>query len=99
MPCDVDLLAGIPFFELLDEHECVALAAVLDHVQLAEGEILYRQGDPGDDLYVVRAGAVELSVKDLTGQKIVLHEARVGELFGALALVENEPRHATAQAV
>src|SRR5437764_859437 len=99
MPCDVDLLAGIPFFELLDEHECAALADVLDHVQLAESEILYRQGDPGDDLYVVRHGAVELSVKDITGQKIVLHEAGAGELFGALAVVENEPRNATATAL
>ena len=99
MPCDVDLLAGIPFFELLDDHECVALAEVLDHVQLAEGETLYRQGDPGDDLYVVRDGAIELSVKDITGQKIVLHIARAGELFGALAVVENEPRNATASAL
>ena len=99
MPCDVDLLAGIPFFELLDEHECGALAAVLDHVQLADDETLYRQGDPGDDLYVVRQGAVELSVKDITGQKIILHVAREGELFGALAVVENEPRNATATAL
>ena len=99
MPCDVDLLAGIPFFELLDGDECAALAAVLDHVQLADGETLYRQGEPGDDLYVVRNGGVELSVKDITGQKIILHTAREGELFGALAVVENEPRNANAVAI
>jgi uncharacterized membrane protein len=99
MPCDVELLAGIAFFELLDEHEREALAAVLDHVSLPAGQTLYTAGEPGDDLYVVRGGAVELSVKDITGQKIVLHVAREGELFGALALVEGEPRPATAAAV
>src|SRR5919202_1555993 len=99
MPCDVDLLAGSPFFELLDEYERVALAEVLDHVTIEDGQTLYRQGEPGDDLYVVRSGAVELSVKDITGQKIVLHVARGGELFGALALVEGEPRPSTATAL
>ncbi len=99
MPCDVELLAGITFFELLDEDERCALADVLDHVTIAEGQSLYRQGEPGDDLYIVRKGTVELSVKDITGQKIVLHEAGTGELFGALGLVDNEPRPATATAL
>lgn len=99
MPCDVELLAGISFFELLDEDECTALAAVLDHIVVEDGQTLYRQGEPGDDLYVVRKGAIELSVKDITGQKIVLHVARPGELFGALALVEGEPRPASATAL
>jgi uncharacterized membrane protein len=99
MPCDVELLTGISFFELLDEDECTALAAVLDHITVEDGQPLYRQGEPGDDLYVVRKGAIELSVKDITGQKIVLHVARTGELFGALALVEGEPRPASATAL
>ena len=99
MPCDVELLAGINFFELLDDDERAALAAVLDQVTVEDGQALYRQGEPGDDLYVVRSGAIELSVKDITGQKIVLHVARDGELFGALALVEGEPRPATATAL
>jgi CRP/FNR family cyclic AMP-dependent transcriptional regulator len=99
MTCNVELLTGITFFELLDDDERAALAAVLDHLALDAGQTLYRQGEPGDDLYVVRAGEIELSVTDITGQKIVLHVARAGDLFGALALVEDEPRPSTATAL
>jgi len=99
MPCQVHLLDGITYFEKLQGPHRQALADVLDHLQLEAGKVLYRQGEPGEAIYVVRKGAVELSIKDVTGEKIVLHVAGGGELFGALALVEGEPRHATATAL
>jgi uncharacterized membrane protein len=99
MPCDAELLAEISFFEFLNEDDRRALAEVIDHVSLEEGRVLFEVGEPGDELYVVRAGEVELFVKDTVGQKISLHTARAGDIFGELALLDDEPRSATAVAL
>jgi CRP/FNR family cyclic AMP-dependent transcriptional regulator len=99
MPCDAELLSEISFFELLDEDDRQALAEVIDQLDLGEGHVLFEVGEPGDELYVVRAGEVELFVKDTVGQKITLHTARPGDMFGELALLDDEPRSATAVAL
>lgn len=99
MPCDAELLAEIRFFELLDDDDRRALAEVIDRLTLDEGRVLFEVGEPGDELYIVREGAVELFVKDTVGQKITLHTARVGDIFGELALLDDEPRSATAVAL
>jgi CRP/FNR family cyclic AMP-dependent transcriptional regulator len=99
MPCDAELLAEISFFEFLNDDDRHALAEVIDHVSLEEGRVLFEVGEPGDELYIVREGEVELFVKDTVGQKITLHTARAGDIFGELALLDDEPRSATAVAL
>jgi uncharacterized membrane protein len=99
MPCDAELLAEIRFFELLDDDDRHALAEVIDRIELDEGRVLFEVGEPGDELYVVRSGEVELFVKDTVGQKITLHTAGAGDIFGELALLDDEPRSATAVAL
>ncbi|MCA1816157.1 MAG: DUF1003 domain-containing protein [Acidobacteria bacterium] len=99
MPCDPELLSPIKYFELLDDDDRRALSEVVDRLDLDEGRTLFEAGEPGEELYVVHSGAVELYVKDVTGQKIELHTAHAGEMFGELALLDDEPRSATAVAV
>ncbi len=99
MPADETLLEEVPFFKLLDGDERTALAAVLDETTIHTGDVLFRAGDPGDSLYLVRKGKVELWVKDHVGEKIVLAVAESGDFFGELSLLDNGPRAATAQAL
>ncbi len=99
MPADEKLLAEVPFFQLLDGEERKALANVLDEAAFKQGETIFNFGDPGDALYLVRSGKVELYVKDHTGQKIVLAVAERGDFFGELSLLDNGPRTATATAL
>ena len=99
MPCDVALLAEIKFFELLGEGERQALAHSIEQRNLGEGETLFHAGEPGDSLFVVCSGAIELYIKDVTGQKIVLAVAEPGDWFGEVALLDAGPRTATAVAV
>jgi CRP/FNR family cyclic AMP-dependent transcriptional regulator len=99
MPCDVRMLAGIELFDLLDEEDRAALSEVIDSQQLAAGERLFQAGQPGESLFVVRSGEVELFIKDTAGQKIVLTVARAGEMFGELSLLDSGPRTATAVAL
>jgi CRP/FNR family transcriptional regulator, cyclic AMP receptor protein len=99
MPCDPTLFENIPLFELLDEGGRQALADVVDEIKLKAGEPLFQAGEPGDSLFVVRAGEIELSIKDNVGQKIVLNNAGEGDMFGELSLLDSGPRTATAVAV
>ncbi len=99
MACDVALLADVKLFDLLEEEDRKTLAEMIDCVKLVQGEPLFQAGHPGDELYLVRSGAVELYIRDTAGQKIVLTTAREGDMFGELALLDTGPRTATAVAV
>jgi CRP/FNR family cyclic AMP-dependent transcriptional regulator len=99
MPCEPDLLASVKMFELLDEDDRIALAKVIDESDLAEGQILFQTGDPGEALYIVQSGEIELFIKDTAGQKIVLTVATPGDMFGELAMLDSGPRTATAVAL
>ena len=99
MSVDPASLEGVEFFELLGGDDRRALAEVVDLVRLVEGETLFRAGEPGESLYLVRAGEVELSIQDNVGQKITLDTARLGDFFGEIALLDAGPRTATAVAL
>jgi len=96
MPADVSLLGEIPLFSSLDDDEKKLLAEVVDTRTFKVGDVLFRHGDPGHAMYVVSKGQIEIFIKDHAGQKIVLTEARAGDVFGELALLDEGPRSATA---
>src|SRR6266498_1008293 len=87
MPADITFLAQIQLFSQLDDDERGVLAQVMSERKLAVAEPLFRIGDPGDSMFIVQSGAVELFVKDTAGQKIVLTTARSGDFFGELSLL------------
>lgn len=99
MPCDPSMFAKIKLFELLDEDDRNVLADVVDTQQIAAGQILFQAGEPGESLFVVQSGEIELFIKDVTGQKIVLTVVREGDVFGELSLLDSGPRTATALAL
>jgi CRP/FNR family transcriptional regulator, cyclic AMP receptor protein len=90
------MLAEVPFFALLDDQERAMLAERLDLVTVPAGQVLYNAGDPGDSIYVVRSGEVEIFFKNDTGDRIVLETARAGDFFGETSLMDGGPRTASA---
>jgi CRP/FNR family cyclic AMP-dependent transcriptional regulator len=99
MPCHAELLNGIAMFELLDAGDRIELAKVVDTHRLPASEILFQAGEPGESLFIVRSGQIELFIKDTAGQKIVLTIAEEGNMFGELSLLDSGPRTATAVAL
>ena len=99
MPCDPSFLANITMFEHLNEDDRLMLAKVVDELAVPEGHTLFQAGDPGDSLFIVRFGEIELFIKDTVGQKIVLTTAGPGDMFGELAMLDSGPRTATALAL
>ncbi len=99
MPTDPAHLSDIKFFSLLDQEDLQMLGSVIDSMALPQGKVLFEKGDPGESLFIVKSGAVELYIKSVTGEKIVLTVAEAGDLFGELSLSDQKARTATAVAV
>jgi uncharacterized membrane protein len=86
-------------FENLNEDDRIALAKVVDELKVPAGHTLFQAGDPGDSLFIVRVGEVELFIKDTAGQRIVLTTAQPGDMFGEVAMLDSGSRTATALAL
>jgi len=63
----------------------------------ADGEVIVRQGEVGDCLFVIEDGTVEI-VAERDGTETVLRTAGAGELLGEMAVFEHRPRSATVRA-
>lgn len=96
---DPQLLADIRFFELHDEEDRRELAKLVDELQFEKGARLFETGDRGEELYIVHTGKVEIYIRNVTGEKIILTVAEQGDLFGEVSLVDRGPRTATAIAL
>ena len=92
---EADLLKEVPLFQLLDDHERTELAGQLDVVGFAQGESIYNYGDPGDAIYVISSGEVEVFFKNDTGERIVLEVATRGDFFGELSMLDSGTRSAS----
>jgi len=61
------MLDGIGIFADLGEEDREAVAALMEHRRCNRGELLFREGDPGDELFVVLSGLVSITVKSEDG--------------------------------
>jgi|HubBroStandDraft_1064217.scaffolds.fasta_scaffold60010_3 CRP/FNR family cyclic AMP-dependent transcriptional regulator len=98
MPTRSELLANIPLFALLDDQERAGLAERLDDVRFAAGTPLFMAGDPGDSMFVLVSGEVEVFFRNNTGQRIVLETAKAGHFIGEVSLLDGGSRSASAVA-
>src|SRR5919199_2330217 len=95
----VELLRRVDLFKRLDRVALARLAACVDAVPVAAGQIVCRQGEAGDALYVVADGAfgVYYRVRSEGAEHRVGRFVR-GGFFGEMALLGDEPRSATVRA-
>lgn len=75
------------------------LNSVATEVDLAEGQVLFEQGDVGDALYAIVSGSLEFSILSREGRKLSLDVMRPGALFGEIALFDPGVRTATVTAL
>jgi CRP/FNR family transcriptional regulator len=62
-----------------------------------DGEVICRQGDRGDSMYVVQHGRL-IVLREEDGRAVVLRELTSGDIFGEMAIFEDQPRSATVKA-
>ena len=93
------MLAQVPLFAFMSDDERAFLATRVREVRFAPGVTLFHYGDPGQSMYVVRSGHVELSLRTKTGENMVLATFTTHNFFGEVSLMDGGPRTATARAL
>ena len=93
----VALLRRIPVFAKLDPASLKLLAFSSSHLTFSDGEALCHQGEPGNSVFIIEEGEVDVTV-EVDGKSIHLATLGSHELFGEMAVICNLPRTANVRA-
>ncbi len=92
------LIKACKTFASLSEHDCKALLAKFNRIHLKENEILFRQGDISNQLYLLVSGKLSAALLTATKEEKVVGIIHPGETVGELGAISNEPRSLTIKA-
>jgi signal transduction histidine kinase len=91
-------LESLRLFNNLAPDELQILRSITQERKVAAGGEIFREGDPGDGVYFVKSGLVEISGLVNADTRRVFSQLGPGEIFGEMAVIEDRPRSATASA-
>ncbi|CAM9963454.1 unnamed protein product, partial [Ectocarpus sp. 12 AP-2014] len=87
-------------FQHLSEKQIADVVRVISREHVEKGEVVIKQGDEGDQFYIVDAGEFDVSVTDHNGvDSVISHINLPGVSFGELSLMYGKPRTATVTCV
>jgi CRP-like cAMP-binding protein len=92
-------LEKVDIFRTLSLEELSHIAEITTTEEFSENEILFRQGDPGASAFIVVSGSVELFLEDKAREPRSIMVLKDGMSFGEMALLDGQPRSASARVV
>jgi CRP/FNR family transcriptional regulator len=95
----VELLARVPVFSTLEHEDLERIADLAVPRAFEPGQVVFREGDASDTCYIVRSGRARAVREHSGGRTITLATFGPGDIFGELALFEDERRSATIEAI
>jgi hypothetical protein len=96
---DRDLLSEVDLFRELDPPDLDRLVTHARSRQLQRGDVLFREGDEADTLFVVVRGRVAIANKSIDGRESMVALMERGDLFGEMPLFDHQNRSAEARAL
>ena len=95
----IDIIMDIPFFEMLDSNELAVVAKHMNYYDIAKGDILFNEGDPGDSVCFVVSGALDVFKQSATpGQTVRIATITKNRSIGEMAVIDEYTRSATVAA-
>ena len=95
----IQVIRNVPYFASLDDSDLTEISRSMIRRKYAVGQVIFHMDDPGGLLYIILEGKVKVYRTNAEGNEAVLAILGIGEFFGELSLIDNEPRSATAEAI
>jgi CRP-like cAMP-binding protein len=95
----LEALARCPLFAHASPAVLGSVVAGLRRRRFRRNEVIFHQGDPGDSLHIVAAGAVKIVLPSPEGEEAIIATLWPGDFFGELSLLDGAPRSATVTAL
>jgi CRP/FNR family transcriptional regulator, cyclic AMP receptor protein len=98
-PTIAQRLRQIPLFTQLDDTELERIGRAARDKSYPKGSVILFEDDPGDALYVVLSGQVKVVLIGEDGREVILSMLKIGDFFGEMSLIDDQPRSAHVIAV
>jgi CRP/FNR family transcriptional regulator, cyclic AMP receptor protein len=95
----VELLEQAPLFSVLHPTDIRTLATRFHPVLYRRGEMIFREGEPAERLFLIQDGRVKLSISSSRGGELLIGVLGRGQIFGELAVIDRGPRAMNARAM
>jgi uncharacterized membrane protein len=95
---DAAALRSVPLFASLDSKATARLGQYLTIDDYPRSAVIFRNGDPGDAMYIIDLGKVRISVTDADGHVVTLAELGSGDFFGEMSMLDLDSRGRSANA-
>src|SRR5512141_185070 len=93
-----EFLRNLPLFADLPEEDMDRLYEMAESIALRPGQVLMKEGEPGDAVYVVLDGTFEVT-KRTGGHEVAISGCKPGDVIGEISLLDRAPRTATVRAL
>ena len=91
----IQFLRQVPLFKSLSDKALLDLAAITIEQTYPAKSVVFKEGDKGDALYIVRSGKINILKRNSSGIDSVLVTLGKGALIGDMAIIDEQPRSAT----
>lgn len=98
MLSSLDLIRRVPMFSRLELGQAALLAEAMTKRRFRRGELLVRQGELGDTLFVLLNGRARVTATNSRGREVILATLHPGEPVGEMSLIDGEPHDAHVRA-
>lgn len=92
----IEYLQKVPLFSGLGPEQLQVIFNRCKRKQFPYGTTLFREKEPGNDFYIILAGSVKIFTTSPKGEEKILSTFKAGDSFGELALIDGQPRSASA---
>jgi CRP/FNR family transcriptional regulator, cyclic AMP receptor protein len=95
----IDIIMDIPFFAMLDGHELAVAARHMNYYEIAAGQVLFKEGEPGDSVCFVIEGALNVYKEvPAPGKPVCIATVTKNRSIGEMAVIDEYTRSATVAA-
>lgn len=98
-PHDPSYICQVPIFQGLNEEEMILLQNVVQIRDYQKGDVIFREGDPSDTLYIIGEGIIKITKVAEDGKEQIVRLLFPDDFFGQSAMLQSENHYANAVAI